>query len=204
MAACHTRGVEEVQDPLAEVQRWLETAREHGVPGADTMIVATSTPDGRPSARAVILRGLDERGFVFFTDTRSRKGRELAANPRAALVIVWDEEERQVRAEGRVERVTEGESDAYFARRPRGHQLGAWASRQSDVLARRDDLARVMAEVTARFAGRDVPRPPYWGGYRLVPDAVELWEGRPDRLHERIRYRRPSNGTGWVGEWLWP
>ena len=191
-------------DPVDVVQEWLAEAREAGLPGTDTMIVATATPDGAPSARAVILRGLDGRGFVFYTDTRSRKGRELAANPRAALVLVWDELERQVRAEGPVEAVIPAESDAYFAGRPRGHQLGAWVSRQSEVLARREDLERQMAEVTERFAGQDVPRPPYWGGYRLVPEVVELWQGRPNRLHDRVRYRRQRPGEGWVAERLWP
>ncbi len=191
-------------DPVDVVQEWLGEAREGGLPGADTMVVATSTADGAPSARAVILRGLDRRGFVFYTDTRSRKGRELAANPRAAVVLVWDELERQVRAEGRVDAVVPAESDAYFAGRPRGHQLGAWVSRQSEVLVERQDLEREMAEVTERFAGRTVPRPPYWGGYRLVPGVVELWQGRPNRLHDRVRYRRESESSPWVPERLWP
>ena len=190
-------------DPVEVVQEWLADARDAGLPGADTMIVAT-TAAGRPSARAVILRGLDARGFVFYTDTRSRKGRELAANPQAAVVLVWDELQRQVRAEGRVEQVPPGESDAYFARRPRGHQLGAWASRQSEPLAARADLERRLVEVTGEFAGRAVPRPPYWGGYRLVPEVLELWQGRPDRLHDRICYRRAAGDSGWVAERLWP
>jgi pyridoxamine 5'-phosphate oxidase len=191
-------------EPVEVVQAWLADARAAGLPGADTMIVASATSDGRPSARAVILRGLDARGFVFYTDTRSRKGRELAANPWAAVVLVWDELERQVRSEGRVEMVDPGESDAYFAGRPRGHQLGAWASRQSELLATRTDLERRMEEVTEQFEGRDVSRPPYWGGYRVVPEMVELWEGRPNRLHDRVRYRRDPDGAGWIVERLWP
>jgi pyridoxamine 5'-phosphate oxidase len=189
-------------NPIEQVHRWLDDARATGMVGWDTAIVATATPDGRPSARAVILRGLDDRGFVFYTDTRSRKGRELAANPRAALVMQWAELERQVRAEGSVHRVAPDESDAYFARRPRGHQLGAWASRQSEVLADRAELERRVADVTAEFAGRVVPRPPYWGGYRITPDVVELWQGRPDRLHDRVRHRRLDGD--WVAERLWP
>lgn len=190
-------------DPVVAVQEWLSDARAAGLPGADTMIVATATPDGRPAARAVILRGLDARGFVFYTDTRSRKGRELAANPHAALVLVWDELERQVRVEGRVEEVAPGESNAYFAGRPRGHQLGAWVSRQSEPLGAREQLEERMREVTEQFEGADVPRPPYWGGYRVVPEEIELWEGRPNRLHDRTRYRREADG-GWTAERLWP
>lgn len=189
-------------NPLGQVAEWLAEARDAGLLAWDTAVMATATPDGRPSARAVILRGLDERGFVFYTDTRSRKGRELAANPRAALVLHWAELERQVRAEGRVEAVSAAESDAYFARRPRGHQLGAWTSHQSQVLGDRSELEARLAEVTARFEGTEVPRPHYWGGYRLVPEDVELWQGRPDRLHDRVRHRLSAGG--WQSEPLWP
>lgn len=181
---------------------WIEDARAAGVLGYDTAFVATATPGGRPSARAVLLRALDERGFVFYTDRRSRKGRELAGNPRAALVMHWAAFERQVRAEGPVTTVSAAESDAYFARRPRGHQLGAWASSQSEILADRRDLEERYEEVRRRFEGADVPRPPYWGGYRIEPEEVELWQGRPDRLHDRVRWRRTPGG--WTAERLWP
>lgn len=189
--------------PIDVVRDWVEEARAAGILGYDAAVVATSTPDGRPSARAVLLRGLDERGFVFFTDQRSRKGRELAANPRAALVLLWPQLERQIRVEGPVEMISAGESDAYFARRPRGHQLGAWTSRQSEVLTDRSELERSFQEVSARYAGQDVDRPPYWGGYRIVPMEIELWQGRPDRLHERTRFVRVATG-GWRSEQLWP
>ena len=188
--------------PFDRVREWLDEAEASGLLGWDMAILATATTDGRPSARAVLLRGFDDRGFVFFTDTRSRKGRELAANPQAALVLAWPPTERQIRAEGQVEVVAAEESDAYFAHRPRGHQLGAWISRQSEVLDDRAQLEQRLAEVERDYDGRDVPRPPYWGGYRIVPDEIELWEGRPNRLHHRIRYRRAADG--WRAELLWP
>ena len=171
---------------------------------AATVVLATATPDGAPSARAVLLRGFDRRGFVFFTDHRSRKAAELAANPRAALVWLWAPAERQVRVEGTVgpQGLDPAESDAYFANRPRGHRLAAWASHQSSVISSRDVLEAQMARVTARFEGVDVPRPPHWGGYRLTPAAFEFWQGRPNRLHDRLRFR--SDGGQWVQERLSP
>ena len=193
---------EDGAEPLAQLRAWLDEARSSGLLGWDTVVLATATPDGRPSARAVLLRGFDERGFVFFTDTRSRKGRELAANRYAALVMTWPPLERQVRAEGAVEAVAAEDSDAYFARRPRGHQLAAWVSQQSDVLHDRSVLEQRLVEVQREFDGRPVPRPPYWGGYRVVPFEIELWQGRPDRLHHRVRYRRL--GEAWRGDLLWP
>ena len=182
---------------------WIEEARAADILGYDTAYVATATPGGRPSVRAVLLRALDDRGLVFYTDRRSRKGLELAANARAALVMHWAALERQVRVEGPVTMVAAAESDAYFAQRRRGHQLGAWTSNQSEVLADRRDLERRYEEVRRRFEGGDVPRPPYWGGYRIEPEEVELWQGRPDRLHDRVRWRRNDVGS-WTADRLWP
>ena len=156
---------------------------------AATVVVATATPDGAPSARAVLLRGFDSRGFVFFTDYRSRKAAELAVNPRAALVWLWPPAQRQLRAEGAVTVLAPAESDAYFAHRPRGHRLAAWASHQSSVIADRAVLEARIAELTARYEGVEVPRPPDWGGYLLSPAVFEFWEGRPDRVHDRLRFR---------------
>lgn len=190
-------------DPIAVVQRWFAEAQASGIPQPDAMTLATAAPDGRPSARAVLLKGIDERGFAFFTNYESRKGRELAANPRAALALLWVPLERQVRVTGLVERLGAEESDAYFATRPRGSQLGAWASEQSRPLADRATLERRVAELEARYAGTEVPRPPHWGGYLVVPDEIELWQGRPDRLHDRFAYARAAGG-GWQHARLQP
>ncbi len=160
------------------------------------MVVATATPEGAPSARAVLLRGFDARGFVFFTDYRSRKAGELAANPRAALVWLWPPAQRQLRVEGTVAVLAAAESDAYFANRPRGHRLAAWASHQSAVIADLAVLDARIAELTARYEGLEVPRPPDWGGYLLSPAVFEFWEGRPDRVHDRLRFRLLE------GEWV--
>jgi pyridoxamine 5'-phosphate oxidase len=189
-------------DPLRQFRLWLDEALAVGVPEPHAMTLATATPDGRPSARTVLLRGLDERGFAFFTNYDSRKGRELEANPLAALVFYWTELERQVRVEGRVGRTSAAESDAYFRGRPVGSRLGAWASHQSEVIAGREVLEEQMAEFLRRYPGDDVPRPPHWGGYRLTPDVVEFWQGRPNRLHDRLRYRR--DGAAWRLERLAP
>jgi pyridoxamine 5'-phosphate oxidase len=174
----------------------------HGALQPEAMTVATADVDGRPSARMVLLRDLDGRGFTFFTNYDSRKGRELAANPYAAIVLHWPEVERQVRATGRIERVSAAESDAYWVTRPHGSQVGAWASRQSEVAADRAALEAEVARQEARFGDGDVPRPDGWGGFRLVPDEVELWQHRNDRLHDRIRYRR--TGEVWAIERLQP
>ena len=189
-------------DPAEQFRRWFDDARSVMEVAADMMILATATPDGRPSARAVLLRGWDERGLVFFTDARSRKGVELAANPRAAVVVVWPPRERQVRAEGPVAPVAGDEADAYFARRPRGHRLSAWASHQSTPIGGRDELDARMARLDAEH-GEEVPRPPWWGGYRLIPVEWEFWQGRPNRVHDRVRYRRAADG-GWARDRLSP
>ncbi len=189
-------------DPLVQFRAWFARAQAARLPQAEAMVLATATPDGRPSARMVLLRGLDERGFVFFTNYDSRKGAELEANPRAALVFYWEELDLQVRVEGRAERATAAESDAYFHGRPRDSRLGAWASPQSRVIPGREFLERRAAEAEARYEGQEVPRPPNWGGWRVVPEVVEFWHGRPSRLHDRLRYRR--EGTGWVIERLAP
>ena len=167
------------------------------------MTLATATPDGRPSARMVLLRGADERGFSFFTNYESRKARELEANPFAALVFFWHELERQVRIEGRVERVSAQQSDAYFHSRPKGARIGAWASPQSQVIAGREILDSRYLEFERRHPDETVPRPANWGGYRLVPDSIEFWQGRPNRLHDRLRYTLRPAGS-WLIERLAP
>jgi pyridoxamine 5'-phosphate oxidase len=191
--------------PMVQFRHWYQDAADRDVLQPEAMVVATATPDGRPSARAVLLRVLDERGFGFFTNYESRKGRELAANPRAAILFHWPAVQRQVRATGRVERVTEAESEAYWQSRPRASRLGAWASAQSEPIASRAALEAKAAEVEARFAdaGDDVPLPPFWGGYRVVPDEVEFWQHGEDRLHDRLRYTLSDSGT-WAIERLQP
>ena len=195
MSGDFSLGAEEAgADPMEQFRRWLEAARAAMGVRDDTMVLATATPDGRPSARAVLLRGLDEAGLVFFTDTRSRKGAELAANPRGALVFLWPPLERQVRVEGMVALVADDEADAYFATRPRGHRLAAWTSHQSQPVAGRAELERRMQALAGQYADRDVPRPPYWSGYRLRPTEWEFWQGRENRVHDRVVYRRAVRG----------
>jgi pyridoxamine 5'-phosphate oxidase len=189
-------------EPLVAVRGWLAEAVAAGVLEPTAMVVSTATPDGAPSSRTVLLKGVDDRGLTFFTNRGSRKGRQLAANPRCAALLRWDALHRQVGVTGTAELVDDAESDAYFASRPRGSQVGAWASRQSEVIADRGVLERWAAEVEERFPG-EVPRPPFWGGYRIVPDSVELWQGRPSRLHDRLRYRRGEDGA-WILERLSP
>jgi pyridoxamine 5'-phosphate oxidase len=169
----------------------------------ETAVLATATAGGAPSARAVLVKGAGDDDFLFFTNYESRKGRELAENPRAALVFLWQPLGRQVRVEGTVERLSEEESAAYFATRPTGSQLGAWASPQSSVLTSRESLERRVADAEARFADGEIPLPPHWGGFRLTPDAVEFWQHRENRLHDRLRYRRGPDG-GWLVERLAP
>lgn len=189
-------------DPVVQFLRWLAQAVDARVLEPTAMTLATADTDGRPSARTVLLRGIDQRGFAFFTNYESRKGRELAVNASAALVFRWLELGRQVTVTGSTVRLPAEESDAYFARRPRGSQLSAWASPQSSPLPDRAVLEALHAEVARRYAGREVPRPPFWGGFRVVPAAVEFWQGRPDRLHDRLRYLRRRDG--WTVERLNP
>lgn len=189
-------------DPLRQVQQWYDAAVLAGVRQPDAMTLATSTRDGGVSARMVLLRGIDGDGLVFFTNYESRKGRELDENPRAALVLHWREQERQVRVEGTVAHTTAERSDAYFAARPFGSRVSAYVSPQSDVVADRAQLERAAADAATRFADGVVPRPTQWGGYVVRPDVIELWEGRADRLHDRVRYRR--EGDAWIVERLAP
>jgi len=189
-------------DPLEQFRRWYAQAEATGMRAPQTMALATATADGAPSVRMVLLKGADARGFVFFTGYVSRKAVELDANPRAALLFHWEALGRQVRIEGRVERVAGQESSAYFATRPRGAQLAAAASRQSSVLRDRAEIDDRVAELAREHEGSDVRRPDHWGGYRLVPEAYEFWQHRDDRMHDRLRYRR-SNGD-WVVERLSP
>lgn len=188
-------------DPIAQLQAWLTEARDV-VPQPDAMTLATADREGRPSARVVLLRGIDERGLAFFTNRTSRKADELRQNPRAAVVLHWWELGRQVRVEGAVVEVSDEESTAYWKSRPRASQIAGWASPQSQVLADRSDLDARVAEVEERFDGGDVLLPPFWGGYRLVPDSIEFWTHQDSRLHDRVRYARA--GTGWQCDRLAP
>lgn len=191
-------------EPLEQFERWMGEALERGVREPNAMVLATADAQGRPSCRMVLLRGLDSRGFVFFTNYDSRKARDLTANPQAALTFFWAELERQVRIEGEVARVDAAESDAYFKGRPRDSRLGAWASPQSEVIESRQWLEARVEDFKARHADAEVERPENWGGYRLQPRVVEFWQGRPSRLHDRLRFSRRSGEGGWLRERLAP
>jgi pyridoxamine 5'-phosphate oxidase len=192
-----------VDAPLELVRAWYEAAVAAGIPEPNAMALATATPAGVPSVRFVLLKGIGDRGLEFFTNYESRKGGELAANPRAAAALYWQPLHRQVRVEGPVEVLAGEESDAYFATRSRGSRIGAWASLQSRAIPDRAWLDARAAEAEARFPGDEVPRPAYWGGYRLIPETIELWQGRPDRLHDRELWRRGDDGA-WQAERLSP
>lgn len=192
-------------DPFARFAALLGRARESGIPEPTAVALATSRADGTPSARMVLLKDFDERGFTFYTNLGSRKAGEIGETGAAALCFHWQPLETQVRIEGAVEPVEDGEADAYFASRPRGSQIGAWASRQSEPLGSVEELRRRAAEVETRFAGGEVPRPPFWSGFRVVPERIEFWQGRPDRLHEREVYVRDAKAPeGWRFERLYP
>ena len=190
-AGLHERDVS--PDPFAQFDRWFNEAVSAGVAEPNAMTLATASADGDPDARIVLLKGYDARGFNFFTNYESRKGAELSANPRATLVFFWHELERQVRIRGSVAKVSREESDTYFQSRPRGSRLGAWTSRQSAVIAGREVIEAELAAIEARFGDGPIPLPPFWGGYRVVPSSIELWQGRPSRLHDRLQYTRNAS-----------
>ena len=190
-------------DPIGRFGLWLKAAQDANLPEPTAMTLATARAAGVPAARMVLLKDFDERGFVFYTNTESDKGRDLAENPHAALVFYWAPLERQVRVTGEVAQVSVAESDAYFASRSREARLGAWASRQSSMIPSRQVLEARLADYEALYPGEAIPRPPYWGGYRVAPRTIEFWQGRPGRLHDRLRYTRQGDG-GWVIERLAP
>jgi len=192
------------KDPFRQFDKWFGEAQAAQILEPNAMILATATHDGRPSERVVLLKNFDTRGFVFYTNFESRKGRELAENPNATLLFAWLPIERQVIISGQVTKVAQEEALAYFHSRPRASQLGAWASQQSSVIPSRDVLDERLRALEAQYADQPIPLPPYWGGYRLAPETVEFWQGRRSRLHDRLRYRRESEGGEWIIERLSP
>jgi pyridoxamine 5'-phosphate oxidase len=192
------------RDPIRQFEHWFQQAEAAQVIEPNAMTLATSTREGRPSARTVLLKGLDGRGFVFFTNYESRKGRELTENPRATLLFPWLALERQVIVEGELTQVSREESAAYFHSRPRASQLGAWVSQQSSIITGRSVLEDSLKTLEKNHAGAEIPLPPAWGGYRLTPKSIEFWQGRRSRLHDRLRYRRDAVGGDWIIERLAP
>jgi len=190
-------------DPIQQFQKWLQNAIDAKLSEPTAMTLATVDKNGRPSARTVLLKGVDQCGFIFFTNYQSRKGRELAENPQAALVLYWVELERQVRVTGSVTKTSRAESEAYFRSRPRGNRLGTWASDQHSVILNRDVLEARLKEFEMKYPGDDIPLPPYWGGFALAPIEIQFWQGRPNRLHDRFRYAKEADGS-WLIERLSP
>lgn len=184
-----------LKNPIEQFDKWFNEALKAEVTEPNAMNLATATPNGKPSSRIVLLKGVDEKGFVFFTNYHSDKGQLLAVNPLATLNFFWVELARQVRIDGKVEKVSHEESDEYFASRPKGSQIGAWVSDQSSIVENREVLDKKLEELNAHYADKEVLRPPHWGGYRLIPESIEFWQGRPNRLHDRLRYDK--NGDTW-------